>query len=193
MGSRVSTRRKNNFNLFREAKRLASFDEFPMLRPEVDPQIHLSHNEVDQPFYLTCEKDTVLAQSSGASRVIFREGPVRYFDLGLGDYAYVPAGTTHRVLTVEPGNLLRYKARDAGMEAVSWLCESCGSELDQHLFNTQETLPQAAYQLATERFNADTERRTCKACGKVHPPVNLEPFRWSAVAEALNAAEEEDA
>lgn len=193
MSPRVSTRRKNNFNLFREAKRLASFDEFPMMRPEVDPQVHLSHNAVDQPFYLTFAKDSVLAQSSGASRVLFREGPVRYFDLGLGDYVYVPAGTAHKVLTIEPGDLLRYKARDAGMEAVSWLCEACGSELDQHLFNAQETLPQFAYQLACERFNAEAERRTCRTCGKAHSPVNLEPFRWNAVGEALNAAEKDDA
>ena len=49
VSQRVTTRRKNSFNLFREASKLASFDEFPMLRPEVDPQLTLSSNSVDQP------------------------------------------------------------------------------------------------------------------------------------------------
>src|SRR5689334_4342042 len=98
MSNAVSTRRKNRFNLLREAAKLASFDEFPMLRPEVDPQLHLSHNEVDQPFYLVCEKDTVIAQFSGHSRIDLKEGSVRYFDLTAGDYVYVPGGIPHRIL-----------------------------------------------------------------------------------------------
>lgn len=187
MNARVSTRRKNAFNLFREVGKLSSFDEFPMLRPEIDPQVHLSRNTVDQPFHLLCEKDTVLAQFSGRTRLVFRDGAVRYFDLDPGDYVYVPAGRAHRVLTLEAGAVLRYKAARPGAEAAVWYCETCGEELDRHVFDADAGPVQAGYQFAAERHNAEPERRFCAACGAVHDPIDLSPFRWSAVAEALVA------
>src|SRR5262245_48010997 len=123
MSEAVTTRRKNALNLFREAKKLVSFDEFPLLRPEVDPQLHASHNSADQPFYLTCEKDTLLVQMSGRARVSFREGGVRYFEMGPGDYVYVPGGVPHTVATHEAGVVFRYKAREPGLEQVDWYCD----------------------------------------------------------------------
>lgn len=189
MSKPVTTRRKNNFNIFREAPKLASFDEFPMLRPDVDPQVTLSNNSVDQPFYLVCEKDTVIAQASGTAQVVFHAGPVRYFDLLPGDFVYVPGGTAHRVLTREAGNQIRYKAREPGAEAAVWYCEQCDSEVDRHSW-PQEQPAQAGYQAACEQHNAETGRRTCSACGHTHAAIDLAAFRWKAIAEAL--AQDED-
>lgn len=190
MARPVRTRRKNMFNLHREAEKMSSFDEFPMLRPEVDPQLHLSRNEVDQPFHLICEKDTVLAQMSGRARVEFIDGPVRYFDMVPGDFVYVPGGSLHRVKTVDAGTQMRYKANDPGAETVLWMCSDCGAELHRLEWDASASPAQAGYQSACEQFNADATLRQCKACGHEHPAVDLSPFRWAAIAEKLSEPEE---
>lgn len=187
----IRIRRKNNLNLFKEARKLESFDEFPLLRPEVDPQLHASRNSVDQPFFLTCEKDVVVAQASGAAQVEFASGPVRYFDLVPGDFVYVPAGTGHRVKTIAPGIQVRYKAREPGQETVSWQCGKCGSALHRQSFDATREPAQIGYQAATEAFNADAAKRTCESCGEQHPPLDLSPFRWVAVAEALSRSDDD--
>jgi len=183
MAQPVRTRRKNKFNFLKEAERLESFDEFPMLKPEVDPQLHVSRNTVDQPFWLRCEKDCVIAQPVGASRIEFADGPVRWFDTEPGDFVYVPAGYAHRVRTVRGGVMLRYKAREIGGESVLWFCQGCGAELHRHDIDGGGPV-QAGYADACDAFNASDAPRTCD-CGDVHPPVDLAPFRWRAVAEAV--------
>ncbi|MDX3895447.1 hypothetical protein [Pusillimonas sp.] len=179
----IKIRRKNNFNLLKEGRKLESFDDFPLLRPEVDPQFHLSRNSVDQPFYLCAEKDMVLAQFSGASRVVFTSGPVRYFDLSIGDFVYVPAGSGHRIYTREPGFMVRYKAAKPGAETIFWQCEGCGETLFQHQFDATAQPAQLGYQEGCEKFN-DGER-TCGSCHTVHPPVDLSQFRWRQVADSI--------
>lgn len=189
----VRTRRKNKFNFLKEAERLQSFDEFPMLRPEIDPQLHLSRNSVDQPFYLRCEKDTVIAQPTGGSRIEFADGPTRYFDTEPGDYVYVPAGYSHRVHTSEPGILIRYKAREPGSETVLWLCPDCGGEVHRHQIDGNAGPVQAGYAEACRAFNADAELRRCAACTTELPEIDLQPFRWDEIACAIvEAAEDED-
>ncbi len=184
-------RRKNNLNLLRESEKLESFDEFPVLRPEIDPQVHASRNTVDQPFLLTLGKDSVIAQLTGASRLEFADGPVRYFDLDPGDFVYVPGGTVHRILTTEPGVQIRYKARAPGNEALSWNCLACGVELDRFDVIEDGRPVQFAYDAATRRFNEDSDRRQCRNCGSEHPEIDLSPFRWAVVADHLVEPEED--
>ncbi|MBB6123096.1 hypothetical protein [Sphingobium subterraneum] len=181
----VRIRRKNTFNILREGQRLASFDEFPMLRPEVDPQLHASMNSVDQPFHLECEKDTVVAQMSGRSRIEFKDGPTRFFDAVPGDLVYVPGRAVHRIRTVEPGLVLRYKAKDSGGEAAIWLCEGCGEQLARHEWDNAAETPQEQYQTGCERFNSDASKRRCPSCGRDHDPIDLSPFRWQAISEKI--------
>lgn len=185
-------RRKNNFNLVREAKKLGSFDDFPMLRPEVDPQIHASANTVDQPFFLSGQKDMVLGQFTGETRVEFVEGPVRYFDLVPGEYAYIPAGAQHRIFATKPGTQVRYKAREPGSETVTFRCETCGKPLFSHSFDATQAPAQAGYQAACEAFNADEEKRICASCGDEAEPVALDQFRWSRVAATLLMPEDDE-
>ncbi len=187
MSGAVRIRRKNTFNLFREGRKLGSFDEFPMLRPEVDPQLHASFNSVDQPFHLLCEKDTIIAQVTGRSRVTFREGATRYFDLGVGDCVYVPGSIPHRITTLEPGFVNRYKAVNPGLEATVWYCESCGEELKRFTWRNEDLPPQIGYLSGCEQYNADPAGRTCEKCGAAHDPINMDAFRWGAIAEALSA------
>lgn len=191
MAEALKLRRRNRFNFLREAERLGSFDEFPMLRPDVDPQLHVSRNSVDQPFFLICEKDSVIAQPLGASRIELRHGPVRYFDTEAGDFVYIPAGFAHRVRTIRPGILLRYKARDFGGETVIWFCDGCGEGLRSHQLSADRPV-QAGYADACDGFNADEDARRCGICGTTHAPLDLKPFRWRAVAEAVSASEETD-
>lgn len=192
MAKPVRTRRKNAFNMHREADKLSSFDEFPMLRPEVDPQLHVSRNSVDQPFHLICEKDTVVAQLNGASRLEFRDGPVRYYDLTMGDFAYVPGGYAHRLLTRSEGTVVRYKASIPGKETVVYICDNCDQEVGRHSWSSTEIPAQRGYQTACETFNADADHRRCPECGAEAASIDLTPFRWAAVAERLLEPEDEE-
>lgn len=185
----VRTRRKNKFNSVKEAERLESFDEFPMLRPEIDPQLHMSRNSVNQPFWLRCAKDSVVAQLIGGSRIEFLDGPTRWFDTGPGDFVYVPAGRAHRVLTVREGIVLRYKAREIGGETVLWFCGSCGTELHRH--EIAEGGPvQQGYAEACDAFKSSDQARTCAQCETEHAQIDLTPFRWREVAEAILSDDE---
>ena len=53
--------RKRAFNIFQQAREAGPYDEYPVLPAEIDPQLHLSRNDRPQPFFLICERDTVLA------------------------------------------------------------------------------------------------------------------------------------
>ncbi|AJW97031.1 hypothetical protein QHI69_20335 [Burkholderia gladioli pv. gladioli] len=189
----LELRRKNTLNLFREATKLGSFDEFPVLRPEVDPQLLVSHSDVDQPFYLCCEKDCVVALVSGAARLEFASGSVRFFDMETGDFVYVPGGTPHRLRITQSGVQLRYKAREAGLESAIWYCSNCGSEVHQHLWDTASILSQDGYHIACEQFNLEEKNRVCPECGEAHSPVDVRAFRWQAVANTLRAQAEGEA
>lgn len=192
MSTSIRIRRKNAFNLLKEAERLQSFDEFPLLRPEVDPQLHVSRNSADQPFFLVLEKDCVIGQMTGASRVHFHDENVRWFDVGPGEFVYVPAGAGHRVFTREPGVMIRYKAQSPGRERVFWLCEACGGDVFAHEWDATSEVSQRGQQAGLNAFNADARNRTCQACGLVHEAVDAAPFRFEEVARTLEQGEEED-
>lgn len=181
----LDIRRKNSLNLFREASRLQPFDEFPVLRPEVDPQLHVSHGGIDQPFHLICAKDSMIALVSGRASVHFADASVRRFDLEPGDYVYVPAGVPHRITVREAGIQLRYKARESGLEAVAWLCHGCGSELGRHIWDNAVSQSQQEYLQACNQFNASAEGRRCPRCGEVHAEVDTRQFRWAEIAALL--------
>lgn len=184
--------RKHMLDTFEAAAAAGPYDEYPVLIAGVDPQLHLSRNDRPQPFHLTCEKDTILVQMSGAARVEMANGAVRYFDLVPGDYAYVPAGTAHRIVPGEPSIMYRYKAEVAGLEAASFHCEDCGQTLLEETWDTAEELPQAAYLRIVESFNTDEALRTCN-CGTVHPVVDLAGYRWKEIAGELTETETESA
>lgn len=175
------------FMTFKEAASAGSYDELPMLPAGVDPQLHLSRNDVAQPFYLICSKDCTLVQMSGRARIRFAVGSVRYFDAVPGDFVYVPAGAPHRIEPAEPGIQYRYKAAETGTEGVAWYCESCGSEVWRTVWDTASTVPQRGYLEACETFNADEGRRTCRQCGSLHPAVRFPVERWSQIAAQLEA------
>lgn len=181
----VDIRRKNALNLIRDREKFSNFDEYPVLKEDVDPQLHISVNSVDQPFFLICGKDTLLAAMSGSAQVQFKGASVNYFDLGPGDHVYVPAGIPHRIVGASKALHLRYKAREPGLEAAVWYCDACGGEMDRYVWDNAKQVAQAGYQAATTRFNASPERRKCPSCGHEHDPIDLSPFRWEAVAASL--------
>lgn len=179
--------RKKTFQTFREAKKLGPYDERPMLPDEIDIQLHLSRNDRAQPFFLICEKDTVIAQMSGDGRVEFKGTAVNSFPLEPGDFIYVPAGTPHRLVPSSESVHFRYKPRRAGLEGVAWYCAKCGTELHREIWDTASTSSQAACFDACQRFSADDRVRTCGACHALHPPIDLSPFNWQAVAAEIEA------
>ncbi len=176
------------FMTFKEADAAGPYDEYPMLPPHVDPQLHLSRNDRPQPFHLVCEKDCILVQMSGRARVRFAEGAVRYFHAEPGDFVYVPAGMPHRIEPETASVQYRYKASVPGLEAVAWYCEECGCALDRTTFDTAAVVPQQAYADACVAFNADASRRTCRRCGAVHAVVAFPEARWRRIASELGSS-----
>jgi 3-hydroxyanthranilate 3,4-dioxygenase len=179
--------RKKTFQTFREARKLGPYDERPMLPDEIDVQLHLSRNDRPQPFFLICGKDTLIARMSGRGRVEFKGTDVGAFALEPGDYVYVPAGAPHRLVPEGECVDLRYKAQNAGLEGVAWYCPECEREIHREVWDTSETITQEAYSTACERFNADPKLRACRACGAMHPPLDLFGFNWRAIAEEIRA------
>ncbi len=174
--------RKKTFQTFREARKLGPYAEMPLLPEDIQVQLFLSRNDRPQPFYLVCEKDSLLLVMSGSGGVRFQGTSVERFGLKTGDCVYVPAGTPHRFETGEETVVLRFKSDVPGLEAVAWYCEGCGSELHRETWDAGREIAQEKYAAATARFSAETRLRTCASCGTVQPAPNTAPYRWDEVA-----------
>jgi hypothetical protein len=177
--------RKRFFNVLELENELRAYDELPLILKHIDPQIHGSRNGNPQPFFLICEKDTVLVAMTGDAWVEFRDTTVlRHRFLG-GDFVYVPGGTPHRIVPSTPGLHLRYKARDAGREGVSWYCERCSAVLHRIEWDTAGTLSQDAYGKSCSYYAEAVAGKPCAACGALAPALDLEGTRWDELAVAL--------
>ena len=178
-------RRSRMVDNFAEAQKLGPFDEYPLLINGVDPQMHLSHNDRQQPFFLICGKDSLFVQLSGKATLEMKHPDVLNFRLVPGDFVYVPAGVPHRLTPESVCINQRYKAEKAGLEGVAWYCPKCQSELYRSVWDTDKELPQEGYARATGEFNASAELRICKSCSSEHPPIDIAPYRWLAVANEI--------
>jgi hypothetical protein len=165
-------RRKNRFEIFVAARDRGPYDEFPMLEGGIDPQLHLSRNATPQPFFLICEQDSMIAQLAGEAMVEFRGSSVLYFDMELGDFVYVPAGTPHRIVPKTPSIHVRYKANDPGLEAVAWYDGDAANEAARITWDCAVELPQEAY------------LRACCERG-----IDVSPYRWVEVAAEIRETE----
>jgi hypothetical protein len=181
----MSLPRKKTFVVFREAAKVGPYDERPMMPDDIQLQVGLSRNTHRQPFFLICEKDTLLAAFSGKGRVEFELTNVRYFPFEAGDHVYVPGGAPTRIDPESESLILRYKAREPGLEAVAWYCETCHAELYRHVFDPAKLPPQAGYLAGCEAFNADASLRGCEACDRQHPSIDLSPYNWAELARQL--------
>jgi len=182
--------RSRMFDTFREAPAFGPFDEYPVLSPGVDPQLHLSRNDRPQPFYLICGKDSVLVQMSGGATVHFKLSDVLRYRLRTGDFVYIPAGTPHCIVPEGIALNYRYKAERAGLEGVAWYCPRCDAEIHRDVWDTEVELPQEGYARASAAFNRDPALRACPACGVEHPPLDLHGFRWTDIARELRVPRE---
>jgi hypothetical protein len=155
------------------------YEDAPVLPPETDPQIYVSRNALPQPFYLLCEKDNVLSQISGKSRVYLHGSAVNWFRTDVGDHVYVPAGTPHRIVPAESGVMVRYQPLQAGRQGAAWYCDRCGAELRRYEWeHDNDTPPSDYYAAACARFNQDATERTCAVCGTAAAPVDLAAYGW---------------
>lgn len=177
--------RKRFLNIFPLAEDTRSYDERPLILEHIDPQLYLSRNDIPQPFFLVCEKDTVLAAMSGDADVEFHDCSVLRHRLATGDFVYVPAGTPHRIVPREPSLHVRYKAREAGLEGVAWYCDSCGTERHRIEWDTADTLPQEAYSRSARYYAEAIAGSACGKCGEPAPSLDLGDIRWDAVAAEL--------
>ena len=179
--------RKGFVDSFPESVAYGPYDEFPMLSPETDPQIHVSKNSRPQPFYLICSKDSLLAQLSGTSTVRLKHHEVISQSTAPGDFLYIPAGTPHKIEPHQAGIMHRYKAREAGLEGVAWYCGNCEKEVYREVWDSAVELPQYAYARITRTFNDTPSLRVCKSCGTEHAPADLTGIRWEEVGADILA------
>jgi 3-hydroxyanthranilate 3,4-dioxygenase len=156
-----------------------------MLPDSIQTQVYLSRNDRPQPFYLICEKDTLVVVFSGTGTIQMQLSSVRWFPLEPADHVYVPAGTPTRLVPETESVIVRYKAGEPGLEAVAWYCEGCAAELHRHVFDTARTFAQEGYLAGCQAFNGDPALRRCRRCGREHPGVELAGYRWEALAEQL--------
>jgi len=181
--------RKRMFDALTTARECGPYDELPVLRKDIDPQIHLSRNDRPQPFFLISALDSMLVNLVGEGTVELRGSSVNSFSLVPGDLVYVPAGTPHRLVPTTESVMLRHKALEPTLEGVAWFCASCDAEVHRDEFDTAKELPQEGYWRACNEFNAKAELRSCPSCGTEHPPADLTGIRWPEVAEAIRAAD----
>ena len=174
------------------AQIVGAFDEYPVMPEGVSPQLMLSRNNRPLPFYLICEKDTIVVQMSGTGRIVFKDSAMNYTATVPGDLVYVPARTPHRLFTEADSLIYRYKAENAGLEGVAWYCEGCNAEVHRLVFDTATELPQEGYLRAVEGFNADEGLRTCKSCGAVHPAADASGNNWQAIADELRQGDDDE-
>jgi hypothetical protein len=177
--------RRRMLDTFEAARRAGPYDDYPVLPAGIDPQLHLSRNDRPQPFHLVCAKDCMIVQMTGNATVEFHDSTVLKFHLNPGDYVYVPAGTPHRIMPEGVAVQYRYKAEHGGLEAVAFYCEACSGPLHRDTFDTAEEIPQRAYLRAVQAFNGSADQRTCARCGHVHALVDLQGYRWNAIADEL--------
>ncbi len=174
------------------AQQVGAFDEYPVMPEGVSPQLMLSRNDRPLPFYLICEKDTLIVQMTGEGRIVFKDSAMNYTATVPGDLVYVPARTPHRLFTDHDSLIYRYKAEKAGLEGVAWYCDGCGAEVYRLVFDTETELPQEGYLRAVETFNGDQALRTCKSCGAAHPIADASGNNWIAIAAELRGGDDED-
>ena len=173
------------FFAYDEAKNAGPYDERPMLPSDVDLQLHMSRNDRRQPFHLICQHDTVLVTMAGTGEVEFKDAPVLRQTYEVGDFIYIPAGTPHCITPANELVHLRYKLPESDREGVAWYCDGCGNQLHRVVWDLNATPAQQGYLDACSAFNADASLRTCKACGAVHPAIDLGAYRWQAIAEEV--------
>ena len=182
--------RKKTFQAMREAAKVGPYDDMPMLPEDLQLQVHLSRNDRPQPFHQIFAKDTLLFLLSGNARLEMKDSPVARFVMKPGDCVYVPAGVPHRIVPDEESVMLRYKPQPAGLEAVSWYCLDCGTELYRRTWNADAVVSQTMFHDVSQEFAAQTARRKCSGCGAMHPPPDLTGFRWPEAAQELGHSAE---
>lgn len=171
--------RRRMLHAFKAANEVGNYEDAPVLPEDIDPQMHLSNNSVDQPFYLICEKDTVVGQMSGTARVKLLMSSVNEFAMEPGDMVYVPAGTPHRIESLTSSVQIRYKVRDSKREAAIWTCAHCGVQIARRDWLLADP-PSAAYSVACQWFNEHHAGSACPGCSEDIPSIDLQTFSWSA-------------
>ncbi|MBV8227512.1 MAG: hypothetical protein JO232_20235 [Verrucomicrobia bacterium] len=163
--------------------------EYPLLSPDIDPQLHLRRNDRPQPFFLVCERDCVLTQMSGRATVLFKDANVLRFALRPGDFIDVPAGTPHRIVSESESIQIRYKApvRQDGKAQRGTATNAGRSYGPRNGTPPTNSLRDGCWK-SFEAFNQDAAHRTCAGCGTLAPAIDLSEFRWRDIAAELSTA-----
>ncbi len=185
-GIRMEHERSQIADLFSVGHKAGAWGDLPATPADFDPQILVSRNEGVQPFFLTCERDSLVVTLSGDGFVEFRDSNVLHFRVAPGDFVYVPAGTPHRIRAEGPMVQLRFKALHAGSEVVSWHCPECSTELWHREFDSSSEIAQRVYLEATNEFNSNESLRRCATCAATHPVVDVAGTHWDEVAAFLD-------
>lgn len=120
------------------------------------------HVDEGPELFFQIEGDIVLEVVEGGERkaIPIREGELFLLPPRVPHSPQRPAGTL--------GLVVERSRRPEELDAFLWFCDNCGAQLHE----VQVPLEDITTQLAPifERFWADTEARTCSACGSVLEP-----------------------
>lgn len=101
---------------------------------------------------------------------LHEDGKPRDVPIREGEIFLLPPHVRHSPQRPEPGSvgLVIERQRPAGLlDGFEWFCPSCNARLHRievQLQSIVKDLPPLF-----ERFYADTQKRTCRSCGTVHP------------------------
>ncbi len=119
------------------------------------------HVDPGEEFFYQVEGDMTLR--------IIDDGAPKDVEIRQGEIFLLPAWVPHspqrRENTV--GLVIERRRREGELDAFEWYCEPCGQRLyreDLQLGSIVKDLPPVF-----ERYEADVEHRTCKACGWIMP------------------------
>jgi len=120
------------------------------------------HDDPYEEFFFQLKGDIVLR--------LIDNGKMRDVPLREGEIFLLPPHVRHSPQRPEPGSvgLVIERQRPAGtIDGFEWFCPSCGT----HLHRIEVQVQSLAKDLPPlfERFYADSQKRTCKNCGAVHP------------------------
>ena len=120
------------------------------------------HDDPVQEFFYQLKGDMILK--------VHQDGAVRDIRIGEGEVYLLPPHVPHSPQRPDPdsiGLVLEGERRPGMLDGFVWYCFGCGEQVDRVEVALQDIV--ADLPPLFDAFYASEERRTCRACGEVHP------------------------
>ncbi|MBX3725545.1 MAG: 3-hydroxyanthranilate 3,4-dioxygenase [Xanthomonadales bacterium] len=101
-------------------------------------------------------------------RLMYEEGP-QDVPIRAGEIFYLPPGIPHspQRMAGSVGLVIERRRLPHERDGLQWYCPACNHKLYEEFFALQDI--ERDFPPVFERFHGSIDRRTCPACGTVHP------------------------